>query len=625
MPTPEQHTLDAYAPLAHKVGLIDRNHALAPTWVPATAQRRLAAYKILAGYLSNVARWFLDTTTPGTADNRREYGDPALLVSRIVSALLGDDPSIVVDGARADATPPLPPRPPGPDDLPADATDLERRVAEVAVDRWERDATAVVDEWVAAVEAQPARAERQRWLRSNAELDGTITKLRLVEQDACGLGDGVAVHSWSDRERRVVTRRYDPGFYFPVHDVTGDDTPPDRVHIAWQYEAAGESGKTREYVRRLTWELLPASVLLATDPTAVTVDPATGQYVRRYPWTPADQAGSPFVCVFSDGTWPIDQLGPRRVDDFDPAKAMWRAVRVDQRIDFLPLGHHQGEDIGEDFGRSVLATVAQLLDELAAVDTDVATAGSFAAGPTVAISNAFIDSGDAQYGDTEQSRAASRNAGDGTVLRVRPGVVFELGENGRMDVLDLSGGLAELCKVVDGHLERLSVNAQVPGEMLGRVDPGKVLAGVAIALRLGPFRQFIDALRLVHTARWSEWLTMTQKLAMAAGEERGGLAGGEVFVARVVPGQFLPQDLAALVEMVAAGRAAGIVSEEQAVALLVAGGMTYDDAAGEVARIRQADPERAKALFEATGNDEAAAAWAGVEPGPPAADPGAGL
>lgn len=598
-----------------------KNTALAPTWVPADQQRRLAAYKILAAYLNNVARWFLDGTT--AADDRREYGDPALLVARIVSALLGDDPEVVVDGAAVDPYPALPPRPPGPDDLPGDATDIERRVAEVAVARWERDAEQVVAEWTAAVEAQPARAERERWLRGQADDAGAWAALRLVEADACGLGDGVAVHSWSSRDRRVVVRHYDPGFYFPVHG-DGDDNPPTAVHLAWQYDVETTGGRVDSFVRRLTWELVPVWAAYVDEqgrPTGAPLDARDtdrdGVIRRRYPWHNADDPGSEMMCVYSDGTWKLSDLGTRRVADLSPDAAVWAAKRADTGLDFIPVTHHQGVDVGHQFGASVLAVVAQLLDEIAAVDTDASTSASFAAGPVVAISSAFIDDGDPVGWEAPDAvgRGMRRiNAPDGeTVLRVRPGVVFELGENGRMDVVDMAGGLEAIDRHVDGLLERLSVNAQVPGEMLGRVDPGKVLSGVAIGLRLGPFRQFVEALRLVHVPVWAEWLSMWQRVAMAAGPELGGLEAGEVFRARVVPGGFLPHDMAALVEMVARARAAGIVSEEQAVALLVDGGMSIEDAAGEVARIRAADPERAKALFEATGNEDAVAAWAGVE------------
>lgn len=600
------HVIDLYAPMSF-LATFDptKTRLLAPTWVPPDAMRRLAAYKSHAAQLSNVARIYIGDAEEQAA--RREYGDPALLVSRIASGVLGDGPALTVAGAVTAPAPDLP-DPPAP--AAPDASPLEQRIADVAQARWERDATAAVDEWAAAVDAQPAARERQTWLDRWVEREAVWPKLARLVQGACGIGDAVTVVAWDDEKQRPTVRVFDAGFYFPT-DADGDDFPR-RVHLAWEEERPGGLGAApRRWVRRLTWELVLITATMigpvtgdyvrdddgtVTAPDGVEWDQDRGVFVRRYPWQDPEEPGSEWTCVYSDGSWPVEKLGGAAVDDF-PAE--YEGPRIDLGVDFIPLVHLQGVDVGEDFGRSVLALVAQLLDDLAASDTDVAAASALAAGPAVAISGTSMP-------------------GDAVVA---PGTVWRLGENGKMDVLDMSAGLSELRAARTDLGDRLSVNSQVPAEVMGRVDGSTELSGIAIALRFGPFRQLVEqALRPQHLPKLALIPRFAQRLAQVAGV----LEPGETPVVSVVPGPYLPSDLTGLFTMVAEARAAGVISEEQAVALLAAGGVEYGDLEGEVARIRAADPERAKFLFEATGNDEAAAAWAGVEPGAPPADPGAG-
>lgn len=600
MTGPDDALLDLYATWSHKAALQARHgRTMAPSWVPGTDLRRLAVYKLCAAYLSNSARMFLDTDAETKAD-RREYGDPSLLVSRIAAAVLGDGATLAVDGAVVPALPAIPDRP---EPAPEGADPIEARIAAVTEARWQRDATAAVDEWAAAVDAQPAAAERQAWIDAWAEREAVGPKLARLVDMACGLGDGVAAMAWDADRQRPTVRIYDPGFYFPT-DADGGDFS-DRVHLAWEFERPDTpGGAATRWVRRLTWELVPIADTYGDDEVTSrdgdSLDAETGTWLRRYPWTPTDGPGSPVACVYTDAEWETTTLAGAAVEDFAPDRAVVTAWREDLGVDFIPLVHLQGVDVGDDFGRSVLAVVGQLLDDLAMADTDVASAAALAAGPAVSLSGTSLP----------------------TDAIVAPGAVWKLGADGRMDVLDMTAGLGELRASRRDLEDRLAVNAQVPAEVLGRVAGSDNLSGVAIDLRFGPFRQLVEqALRPLHLPKLALIARFAQRLAQA----NGALDEGETPVVRVAPGAYLPSDLSGLVTMVAGAREAGIVSEEQSVALLAAGGMSHVDVGGEVARIRAADPERAKLLFEATGNEEAAAAWAGVEPGPPAADPGAGV
>lgn len=570
-----EQRIDLWSTWDHKTVLSGTGPTfLAPTWVPPTEQRRLAVYKVIAAQLANCARIY---SKAPDADGIREYGDAALIVDRVAGAVLGDHVTYTIDGAHVPDTPAVP-------DPPAPAADgagpLETRVAAVAAARWERDASAVVDAWEAAVATQPAAAAAEQWLTGWAGDEVTAVLGRAVHR-ACGFGDAVIVVAAGPDGAPTVTD-VDPGFYFPAG--------PGRVHLAWEEEHR-DGGSTRRFVRRLTWELVP---VIDTYDDAETVLRAgdslddDGGVVRARPWDP-DGPGSPVTCVFSDMEWRVEALGGVKLPDLsDQAATLVHADRVDLGIDIIPVVHVQGEDVGDDWGRSVLATVAQLLDDLATADTNIADAADLCAGPTVAVSG------------TQPVEEAT----------VAPGAVWNLGVDGRMDVIDLSESLTGLHTNADRLQSRVEVNSQVPAEVLGRVGDAAALSGVAIDLRFGPFRQLVASqLRPSIVPALNRVLGVVLRFAQSTGL----VEPGEGLVARVVPGPFLPSDLSSTVDVVAKARAAGIVSEEQAVHMLVAAGVDVADAAGEVARIRAADPVRAKALFEATGNEDAVAAWAGVE------------
>lgn len=66
------------------------------SWVPDVDRRRLAAYTLLVAYGTNQAAALLD----GQGEDRREYGDPALVVDQTLTHLLGETQQIVVAGSE---------------------------------------------------------------------------------------------------------------------------------------------------------------------------------------------------------------------------------------------------------------------------------------------------------------------------------------------------------------------------------------------------------------------------------------------------------------------------------------------------------------------------------------------
>ncbi len=186
-----------------------------------------------------------------------------------------------------------------------------------------------------------------------------------------------------------------------------------------------------------------------------------------------------------------------------------------------------------------------------------------------------------------------------------------------MNVVDLSAGLTALLELGKEQLGRLSVNSRVPPEILGRVPAASAASGVALALAFGPFNQLVGMLRLTRVQKYALLLKMVQRLAIA-----GGTLEAPVVPARLAFGSYLPSDRSQLVSEVTQLLAAHAISHQTGVALLVAGGLSIDDANHEVDRIRSDDPVAAKNLADATGSEQLAADWLGVTlPQQPTAPP----
>lgn len=582
--------IDAYSALTHKALVAESNRygVLLPAWISPQQQRRLAAYRTLAAYQENVARFLLRDGGLGTDDAEayREYGDASLLVQRVVAGVLGDTVSVVVEGADEELGD-LPELPDPPDDLPDDATDLDRRIYEVQQEMWRERAEQAIDTWADALRNQPALQERQEWLRDWADRELLEQKVWECEGDAVGLGDGVYVLGISRTTGRVRLRVYPPDTYFPVLDDEAEARGyPSKVHLAWEFVERDDLGRETTYVRRITYELGPIA--------GVDEDGNLVGGTVTHPWGEVATE----TCYLTDATWrkPDAETGT----DVD-ALTMGTAVfaenedgevldRLDLGIPFLPVVHVPNTPADkEHFGRSVLSRVLQLLDDLASSDTDLQAAAALAGTPMAALSG---------------ERAPDQ-------LEVRPGLVIGVGPNGRMDVIDLSGSVTSLQGVVDSLLDRLSVNAQVPAGLLGRIDPGEISSGIQLALSFSPFTQLVATLRLVRVHKYRLLLRFVQRMSQSA----GFLEPGDTPDARLSFGSFLPEDQAATVDLVTKLVAAKALSRATAVLMLREVGLPIADIASELDAIAELDHEGGSALFDATGDDDAVRDYLRLGPG----------
>lgn len=606
--------VDQWTYLAHKRLLSDRpgDGGWRPaSWVPTDDARRLAAYYMLDLYRRNAARHLL--AHRDAAAEHTEYGDPDLLVRRLVAGVTGDATTITVDGSGE--VPDMPDVAPEPqiDDLGHLPESARQAVHARRLARWADEAADAVAEWDEAVAAAPVARRREAELREWAARRQLVSRLHESEVDAVGLGDSVVV-LWPEPGDWPTASVLDPAAYFPdVADADRDEFPR-RVDIAWTFtEPDPVTGAPESFLRRCTWELVDLTGLHTVEvngpdgprlswadatgapASSPTLRPGevqdSGRVMRSYPWHGDDDDLSPDVCLYTEMVWAERDLTGDSLRSLDESLAVVIHDRTDLGVDFIPVIHRPNTPTSQTmWGTSALAPVAQVFDDLATADTDAMQASRYLSDPTLALFGA---------------EATDRTIAPGTVLGVTDPA-------GKMMVLDLSVGMDRLMAHGDRLQGRLWQNAGVPRELLGHGGDGAAVSGVALALRFAPYASLIATLRLPREHKNGLILKFAQRLAQAAGV----LEPGPTPAARITPGSFLPTDRAETVSIVTDALGARAISTRTAVALLVAAGFPVDDAADEVERIRAENPTtytNAVALAEALASEQAAAEYLGVE------------
>jgi hypothetical protein len=599
--------IDQYSGLSHKVGMDTKAGGggidMAPDYWDAAGKRRLNAYARLAALAENVGRLFVkpDPTDPAKADSWREFGDAGVLVRQIATSVLGDEPAIVVPGADVTVpdAPDIPKAPVEPVDdgtLSEPERAIRTRVFAESLRIWEENANQTLDGWLEQLAERPKLETRQDWLRDWADRDRFLAKVTENEiRNIVPLGDGVYVFSWDPGRGRVKTEIYEPDVYAPVLDAAQQDFPT-KVHLVWITIKRAASGKDEEWVRRITWELIEIASL---DGGGADFD------LGPEPKYLAEGETRTHVCVQSDGEWPLKAFQEMGVGG-EPAGGVWRKVRLpgsDEEIevrnlptglDFLPVLHVPHTlSTSTHFGQSPLTPLAQLLDEIAAADTDEAMAAEWAARPPLGVSGL----GPPKLGEPDQ-------------VDIRPGKGFRLSDQGRVTVVEMAANLEKLGQRIQALLKRLSVNGSVPEGILGRVDASEVPSGLALTLSFTAFQQMIKGARLARSEKYPLALKMVQRIAIQNDDPT--LEGStEVFPAEIRFGSFMPQDLAGVASVVASLFQAHLVSLETALAALQEAGLPVEDFGLEIASIKAMMGELAEQIFASTGRADLAGQWLG--------------
>lgn len=547
---------DHWAPLNHKSIMRDDftgSVPLPPTWVPKREQRRLNAYTVLGAYLNNNANVYVRASEEIRA-LRREYGDAMLLVSQVASAIIGRGARVSVAGADR------PPEEPPEDASAQQKAEFERVRADYGniVKRQEE-----IDEWLSAEE----------W----------ALRLAKCEVDAMGLGDGVYWLTWSNEQERAVIRVLDPGFYFPVYGPRDDGRSyPRKVHLAWEYEDDTDPAHVRRFLRRITYELVRLADLGLPD--------------RRYPYAADDDPPGRYTCLMSDLTWELDDINSRNgLYDLAPSAAFAEVneegvpiVDLDLGIDFIPIVHipNSGD---QPWGTAITTRVAQVIDDLQQADTDSADAATVAGGPPIAVAGATTSTTYESYG---------------------PRTVWELPSGGGATVLDTSKGLESLQEHSDRLFDRMTTNAQVPREILGKVAANEVPSGLALALSFGPFEVLIEKERQVRAFKYRLLLKMVQRLHIVG----GAWETKRVYPAEVVFGSALPSDVNQLADILL--KLTGnrqVLSRTSATRMLAEAGLGIPDVATELDRVQAEDFEGGNMLYRATRSPALAAEYLGMD------------
>lgn len=183
-----------------------RSPAALPNWA-GYHTRRLKAYCLLEAYYSINSRFWLESEDNTVQVDRREYGDPFVIVETALTSLIGDNQKIVVEGSLIN-----------------------------------------VPESVALQEAIEDWAGKEKFYLKMVE----------SERQSVKYGDSVYVLGWDAEKGRARLNVYDPGFYFPIFDESsrGSEDFPEKVIIAYDYCEPGYTGiADKFFVRRICWYL----------------------------------------------------------------------------------------------------------------------------------------------------------------------------------------------------------------------------------------------------------------------------------------------------------------------------------------------------------------------------------
>jgi len=393
--------------------------------------------------------------------------------------------------------------------------------------------------------------------------EGISLKIVECERHSVKLGDGVYVLGWDADKERPRLRVYNPGFYFPVLEEHSEEEFPDKVHIAWEYEEKNNyavNGIIKK-VRRKTWEL-------------VDLDSP-----RMYPW---NLKPSTKTVLYTDATWFLENASGQ-IETLEPTKAIYDHDHEDLEIDFIPVVHIPCfvSDSGEEhFGKSALAEVLQIFDDLVATDTDLQAASATTGTPPIALSGASAPKDE-----------------DGNIRSYGPGTVWETGD-GTATVIDTSHSLDALTTYKNDLLSRLAVNSHVPEALLGRIKPNEVPSGISLTLSFAPHTAMINEMRLIRHYKYSLLMKFVARYFL----QNADLA--EIFPASIRFGSFLPADKTEAQVLVTNLLAAKAISPETAIRILMYAGFPIDDAAEEIQDIQANDFDAADKMLTVTGDVE---------------------
>ena len=558
---------DQWAPFNYKsaMGSIVSTLGLGGKWVPAQEQRRHIAYRICAGFKNNTAGRNIDTPDI----EHRQYGDPSMINDLVVDGMLSEKLAFVVAGSQHPEEPDLGERPLDPEasDGPAEA-----RLARAKQERHDIKAAQAVESWELALEQYDRATVVSDWLDGWVVAEDVRSKIWETEREfAVPLGDGVVVLGWNSETGRPSLTVYPPESYFPVIETDARKFPT-KVHLAW--EEPGDNGLS-EYLHRTTYELGP---IIGEDGQSLS---------RELPWGEITSQ----TCFVESKRWPIGNSNNWM--KLDPTAAEVVTPRTDLGFNFIPVVHIPNTPSSTfHYGRSVYAVVAQLFDDIAAFDKDMAAASALAATPMFAIEGGNLPAG----------------------YSVKAGAIWPLQAGSKPHKIDVSANLTPLLEYEARLNERLATNSRVGQTIMGRSSASSGASGYRVKLDMTPFEQMIDMMRMVRRNKYSLIFKFAQRIAMY-GEQ---LEAGDDARINIDFGPAVPADTKTEIELVKSLLSPpAAISRLTASRMLQAAGVPLEDVDAELSRIVSEDFDGADDIASAVSQD-AAAAYLGVDgPGQP--------
>jgi hypothetical protein len=402
------------------------------------------------------------------------------------------------------------------------------------------------------------QAQLDEW----AELEKFYMKVIESERQSVKLGDSVYVLGYDPKKKRPRMNVYDPGFYFPVFEEmegrSAEDFPR-KVHIAYEFKKVDERGEETYFVRVITWELIEVETA----------------YTPQY----ATEATNENVTYF-DRIYDVGDMGPDLNFFTGPPKEVLTELTF-LNIDFIPVVHIPNTvALQNHFGRSVLAPVLQIIDDIQSTDTDLQASSATTGSPPIVVTGKTGARDTVTYG---------------------PGSVFYVGD-GDATMIDTSTSLDALLKLEDALLKRLSINSRTPEALLGRVKPNEVPSGIALTLSFTPHISMVNEMRLVRKQKYCLLLKFISRYM-------GNKDGTEIYLHF---GSFLPAEKQEAMTMVVQLLSAKAISLETAIQMLMEAGVPIENWVEEITRIHSQDVGTAIQLMGITGDPNTALDYLGM-------------
>lgn len=496
-------------------------------WVPEDHRDRLRQYEVFRALHENR---FAAMLRDGEARKRlREYGDYGLIVETSRDAVLGDRIGIEVPGSSDEDNPGAKAR------------------------------QALLDQW----------AERERW----------ASKIFRAETDAAAVGD--CVYELRPAGTRLRLRAHDPESFFPVWENSEGDFS--EAYLAWEEANNGQYLPTPPANLKDLRDRDGEVVLYRRHYRVMTAAAARekGIQIRGGPtreeicfvtaaWYQIEKSGAA-----ATGWNQLKLLGHELTDDGR------EIIDLDTGFDEVPLFYVPNQEAtGQPWGLPEGSLVLQVLLDLRQDHADLKE-------------NTYMNAFPVMY-DENAGTASAPRAGSPQVKpeeKYKPGRIY----NGRkLGIVDTSKGNDLLMKHEEFLVAKAMRNSRTSEILAGLVDAGQVPSGYAMMIAMIPTlaktvakrttRRDKLAMLLKHVLRWHrDW---ADPAAYGLAEWAAGTF--EDTSAYPAFGSVVPIDRQQLSEIVRNLMMAGAISEETAVAMLLAGGFPIDDASAEVERLKQA-------------------------------------